>query len=182
MFVINQPQLIESPTYILVKDFIPAETCKNIIALSEQIAPVDGATAVSGKRNSDIRWIPLEQATYPLYEKVGDAIAEANAKTWNFHLAGFLEPFQLTHYTAEKAGKYDWHADRGDKGIMMNRKVSASLLLNDGGAFELFDTPPFKLGAGDLLIFPSFHVHRVKPITRGERWSLVIWTTGPSWV
>jgi len=31
---------------------------------------------------------------------------------------------------------------------------------------------------GSLVIFPSFVQHRVKPVTKGTRYSLVIWSLG----
>jgi PKHD-type hydroxylase len=34
---------------------------------------------------------------------------------------------------------------------------------------------------GAFIAFPSFAVHRVSPVTRGTRWSLVAWITGSRW-
>ena len=59
----------------------------------------------------------------------------------------------------------------------------------EGGDFE-FDFRNFKTGSnikkanelenqGDLIIFPSFIWHRVTPVTRGVRKSLVLWFIGP---
>ena len=31
---------------------------------------------------------------------------------------------------------------------------------------------------GDLILFPSYTLHEVKPVTKGERNSLVAWVTG----
>ena len=31
---------------------------------------------------------------------------------------------------------------------------------------------------GSLVVFPSFVKHRVKPVTKGTRYSLVIWNLG----
>ena len=31
---------------------------------------------------------------------------------------------------------------------------------------------------GDLVLFPSYMLHKVKPVTKGERNSLVGWVTG----
>ena len=35
---------------------------------------------------------------------------------------------------------------------------------------------------GSIVIFPSFVWHRVKPVTKGTRYSLVIWNLGKPWV
>ena len=67
-----------------------------------------------------------------------------------------------------------------------------SLLLNDdfeGGELQLECGSPVqeerhqtvKLAKGDIIFFPSFHWHRVLPVTSGERHSLVGWVCGPNW-
>jgi PKHD-type hydroxylase len=90
------------------------------------------------------------------------------------------------------------------------RKISCSIQLTDpseydGGEFELLSLKekkeenreeqlnldgynvmePIKLPhfkeKGSALFFPSFTYHRVKPVTRGIRRSLVIWLRGPKW-
>jgi PKHD-type hydroxylase len=47
----------------------------------------------------------------------------------------------------------------------------------------LYDREPYKLdrGRGTFLVFPSFMLHRVTPVTRGTRWSLVAWFGGKRW-
>jgi PKHD-type hydroxylase len=32
---------------------------------------------------------------------------------------------------------------------------------------------------GSVIVFPSFIFHRVKPVTKGVRYSLVVWNRGP---
>ena len=34
---------------------------------------------------------------------------------------------------------------------------------------------------GDVVVFPSFTLHQITPITKGIRYSLVSWVSGPSW-
>ena len=67
------------------------------------------------------------------------------------------------------------------------RKISMTLLLSDekdfeGGELQLIseekETP--KLKQGHALFFASFLRHRVKPVTKGTRRSLVMWFGGPS--
>jgi predicted 2-oxoglutarate/Fe(II)-dependent dioxygenase YbiX len=81
------------------------------------------------------------------------------------------------HY--KKGDHYDWHVDVGDD-IYSNRKISASLLLSDncdGGDLVLKQGAdrPIHMEVGDMVLFPSYVLHKVKPITKGERWSLVTW-------
>jgi PKHD-type hydroxylase len=35
-------------------------------------------------------------------------------------------------------------------------------------------------GLGKVVLFPSFMLHRVTPVTKGIRRSLVVWVTGPA--
>lgn len=85
-------------------------------------------------------------------------------------------------------GHYDWHED--NSAIMtkpMDRKLSFVLQLSnpadyDGGEFELrgdkLPDDAYK-AQGDALLFRSRLAHRVKPVTRGVRYSLVTWIHGP---
>ena len=34
---------------------------------------------------------------------------------------------------------------------------------------------------GDIIVFPSFTLHRILPITSNIRYSLVAWISGPPW-
>jgi predicted 2-oxoglutarate/Fe(II)-dependent dioxygenase YbiX len=190
MFALDQPVREKPATFVVVDDFLPKETLDNIRKLAEQIPAEPGLQGSdASKRVCDIRWLHWAPGggVDALYRKLGDVVNAVNNDLWRFHLGGFLEPLQLTHYKSiGEAGHYDWHADRSDRGITMNRKISGTLLLNDsfeGGEFELFDvTPASTMRAGSLILFPSFHVHRVKPVYTGERWSLVFWVTGPPFV
>ena len=70
------------------------------------------------------------------------------------------------------------------------RKLSFSLQLTDpseyeGGDLELVGfqgkTTQMKKGLGVIMFFDSRMIHRVTPVTKGERRSLVGWITGPRW-
>lgn len=175
--------LKDQATYLIFPKFISNETCKEIISIKDKIDPEKGQTGRNDEvRISNIRWIHWQNGIDTLYEALRGAVSKANAE-WNFNLIGFIEPLQLTHYVASEKGHYGWHADRYDLGIGRHRKLSMTLLLNDnfrGGEFEFFDTKEQpKMKRGDLLIFPSYLMHRVKEITEAERWSLVAWISGP---
>ena len=70
------------------------------------------------------------------------------------------------------------------------RKISVSAILNDDyeGGELLFSTiekdstvkiTNIKARKGDLVIFPSFIEHKVAPVTKGTRYSIVAWYGGP---
>ena len=59
-----------------------------------------------------------------------------------------------------------------------------SLVLNDdfeGGDLEIFGVPTPKLETGSMIFFPSFIAHEVTPVTKGTRYSLVLWFLGTPW-
>jgi PKHD-type hydroxylase len=60
-----------------------------------------------------------------------------------------------------------------------------SILLNEdyeGGDFKFYDDEEFALkekSKGSILVFPSYMQHCVKEVTKGNRYSLVVWFLGP---
>ena len=111
----------------------------------------------------------------------------------NFNLKG-VENMQLTRYDAP-SGHYDFHMDGNgyfstrDDGLV--RKLSMTCLLSDpsefeGGVFEMTSgktgTFNIDLEKGDIVIFPSYKLHRVSPVTKGVRHSMVAWGHGRAFV
>ena len=101
-----------------------------------------------------------------------------------------LEPLdyvQLTTYTpemGEAGGHFDWHVDsrggaRDEPAHLAKRRLSGSLVLEgpeEGGALEIKDAPLAPQTTGSAILFPSVMTsHRVTPVTRGRRISLVAW-------
>jgi predicted 2-oxoglutarate/Fe(II)-dependent dioxygenase YbiX len=84
-------------------------------------------------------------------------------------------------------GFYNWHTDFA--GLRPLRKISVSIQLSraddyEGGDLELmYGIHPQKIERtrGTFIAFPSFMLHRVTPVTRGTRWSLVAWILGARW-
>lgn len=115
----------------------------------------------------------------------------ANKEYFHYDVEYLDAPIQSTIY--EKGDHYDWHSDVAEpkdhfKGIYQTeRKLSTSLLINDdyeGGEIELkfgqFNEV-LKPEAGSAIIFPSWMPHRVLPVTKGKRISLVAWMYGAAW-
>lgn len=188
-FVLQQPARAETAPYVFYKDFFSAEECQKIIDFSKVTEPQKAAVGgVQGnlepeKRISEIFWLQWSPDTNWIFEKLAPNIAQANQKWWGYNLAGFNEPLQLTRYKSEENGHYDWHEDHGDSGMFLHRKISITVSLNDGyegGNFELFHLGKVpEVTKGSMILFPSFKVHRVTPVTKNERWSLVSWVNGP---
>jgi len=155
-------------------------------ALQAQAAGVSG---VARPANAAIRvtrtaWIKPTPETQWFFLRMEQAVRHLNAQVYQFDLTGFSEPFQYTVYHAEEGGHYDWHTDYGR---LFARKLSFSLQLSDPAAYEggelqthggnEITTAP--KARGTLVAFPSYVLHRVTPVTRGTRKSIVAWTAGP---
>jgi len=149
-------------------------------------------------RNSDIVWLNERW----IYKEVQPYVHEANASAgWNFQW-DFSESMQFTQY--KKGQYYDWHCDgwdkpypkqQGDPSSGKIRKLSVTLTLSDpkeykGGEleFDFRNLDPDKkrnvrkckeiLPKGSLVVFPGFVWHRVCPVKKGTRHSLVMWNLG----
>jgi PKHD-type hydroxylase len=147
-----------------------------------------GQGRLSEQRKSNVAWLmPTDENLRFYFEKVAYYINKANTDYFQYSLTGF-HSMQYTIYPETVQGKYDWHTDQGDLFTTQNmgRKLSAVVALNDdyeGGVFETLDcdTPrSYDLKKGEMIMFPSFLMHRVTPVTKGIRRSLVIWVEGPN--
>jgi PKHD-type hydroxylase len=153
------------------------------------------------KRNSNIVWLNDNW----IYKEIHPYIHEANKKAgWNYNW-DFSESCQFTKYKLNQY--YDWHCDSWDKPYDKQedknsygkiRKLSVTCQLTDGSEYtggELqFDCRNYDphmrdedkhvltvkeiLPKGSIVVFPSFVWHRVQPVTKGTRYSLVVWNLG----
>jgi PKHD-type hydroxylase len=122
-----------------------------------------------------------------LYERFWQAAQALNERFFCVDISGIEGNIQIARYDSSDQGFYDWHTDFGD--VAPQRKISISVQLSRpedyaGGELELvFRNPPAQMdkSRGAFIAFPSFAVHRVAPVTRGTRWSLVAWITGSRW-
>jgi len=94
-----------------------------------------------------------------------------------------IEALQVAAYSATNKGTYGWHMDMGPG--TMNRKIGISVSLNppsdyQGGDFQVncAKTETLEQIQGQAIVFPSYLMHRVTPVTRGTRYSLVAWVLG----
>jgi len=136
--------------------------------------------------NRDIAYITPKAHSQWLYELLFPLALEANEKVFHFDIDIVTDDIHYVIYP-EDGGHLDWHMDVGAHGVN-KRKLAMTVQLSDssdyeGGDFEIwmggkdgFVTVPRE--KGDVVVFPSFCMHRVKPITRGERRCLVFWTGG----
>ena len=143
-----------------------------------------GSEQSDKNRNSHVQFLFPNELTNWVFARLAGVVNEMNAQFFQFDLTGMEQGLQFTRYTAP-GEHYDWHVDRGF--MTPTRKLSLSVQLNDpseykGGELE------FKFGRKDLKVkkergmvtfFPSYTLHRVRPVTEGTRYSLVAWISGP---
>lgn len=140
-------------------------------------------------RKSITSWISFNNDTSWLYEKISTYLRRINGEFYRFDVDGIYEQMQYTIYEHDKAGFYNWHQDIGVySSVSITRKLSMSVLLSDpntfeGGDLEIWGSTgitPAPREYGQVIVFPSYLLHRVTPITKGIRKSLVIWFGGPA--
>jgi PKHD-type hydroxylase len=139
-------------------------------------------------RSTKISWLELSNENKHIWDKFSKVIAEVNSRYFHFDLTGFYESIQLGVYTAEDKGHYDWHVDMFVGNKSAPRKLSMVLMLSDPSEYEGGDLllkadrdEPTKLDMvkGRAWFFPSYMLHKVTPITRGTRKTIVLWVGGP---
>lgn len=190
-------------TYMFYEDAVSPEICNSIISRFNEENFRSGVVGAGGQgrvdtniRDAEVQWAPK----YDLVESILTRfIIQANQEAlWNFDIT---EP-ELVQIGKYKEGQfYGQHIDCYIKGsdiigtgngnavvvpLLTQRKISASLLLNDesdydGGDLIVIEEVIQRKKQGTIIVFPSFMAHKVTPVTRGVRYSAVCWMTGPKW-
>ena len=140
-------------------------------------------------RNSKVTWLDLQEDNLDLWKRIVATVAEVNRRFFHFDLTGCYEKIQLSEYDETDQGHYSWHTDdSGEDSSFIPRKLSMAILLSnpedfEGGLLQVKinnDEPrTLEMKKGRAWFFPSFVLHRVSPITKGKRRSLVLWVGGP---
>jgi len=145
----------------------------------------------SNIRRSKIAWVSYNDLAAWFFDRLMMEIGNLNKQFYNYDLWG-TDILQYSTYDDVEQGMYDFHMDitlgTSYENKSHARKLSATLLLNDdfvGGEFVFNlrrenDPTPVELKAGSLIVFPSYLLHKVNPVTLGCRKSLVTWILGPS--
>ena len=144
----------------------------------------DGGVVDTKTRTSHISWIPFNKMP-GMYKDIEAMMKKTNGNHFGFDGMQITELAQYTEYPS--GGFYDWHMD-SDVNFAHEptvRKISMTCLLShesefEGGELQLEkEENKIKLFQGQAVFFASFLLHRVAPVTRGVRKSLVIWFGGP---
>tara|TARA_R100000458_G_C8125438_1_gene142599 strand:+ start:52 stop:633 length:582 start_codon:yes stop_codon:yes gene_type:complete len=143
-----------------------------------------GGIVDTNTRTSHISWIPFKNMP-EMYKDIETMMKKTNGNHFGFDDVQITEQAQYTEYPP--GGFYDWHMD-SDINFAHEptvRKISMTCLLShesefEGGELQIEkDKNKIKLVQGQAIFFASFLLHKVAPVTRGVRKSLVMWFGGP---
>ena len=173
------------------------QQCDELISIGQNEPKINATIGTTEKitklderyRKSIISWIPFAKAV-PSYQVIRQWMEVTNNNYFGFDTVQLSEQGQYAEY--HKGGFYNWHMDSNVEMASMPtvRKISMTLLLNDpkdfeGGDFEIFcgetldsEKNKYKLKQGHAIFFASFLLHRVMPVIKGNRKSLVMWFGG----
>ncbi len=164
--------------------------------LQEQAIKADQRAQVGGNPNTEnlikirrslISWLNFNKDIEWLFQKLSHVVSSINSQFYRFDLTGFGEAIQLTNYDQSENGMYGWHQDYGGR-RSPSRKLSLVLQLTDpsnyeGGNLQINvggDVINIRKQRGLVVVFPSYQLHQVTPVTQGSRQSLVAWISGPA--
>lgn len=183
-----------------VKGVIGLEGTKSLLSAPYKERTKKEKKLIDKKRNSSVVWL---DETW-IYDALHPFIFTANQKAgWNFQW-DWTERSQFTEY--KKNQFYGWHQDSIAEPSTAPgnyygkiRKLSSILFLSDSSEYEggelQFDFKQYSAeektqikdvveikDKGSLIVFPSFVWHRLKPITKGVRYSLPSWHWGKPFI
>ena len=168
------------------------EEIDNIRVLGIRLNTERAETGGKGKdcldhRRSFVSWFPTNDLTSWVYQRLTSAVNKNNEKHFKFNLT-MIERLQFTFYDGNEEGCYKSHIDPLNWNNPHNRKLSFVLQLShpseyEGGELKLYnggDPITIKREKGLIVFFPSYTLHEVTPVTKGERYTLVGWVHGPA--
>ena len=170
-----------------IEPILPADVCNTLIAQFQgsatqaRVFGEDGEIIDKKTRSTKSFAIPLESSP-DLYAGIAQYCQQINNENWQFKLED-MDHLQFLIY--DVGDKYNYHLDIGP-GENMTRKLSIVIPLSseesyEGGELlikigETEKSVPLK--QGHAILFPSYILHKVTPVTKGRRFMLVGWMKG----
>mgnify|MGYP003125100548 CR=1 FL=1 len=147
---------------------------------------LDGEKQPMKTRSTMIHWMTNEKyrnSLLPIYQQISYIVRKINDSMWGYNYNGY-EPFQYSEY--EVGDHFNWHIDQNQFTGTEIRKISFSLGLSNKNEYEGGDLiikssdqeNNYNLDRGDIVVFPSWMLHKVTPITKGKRRVVVGWGEG----
>jgi PKHD-type hydroxylase len=189
-YTVSNPNLQQ--WYKFTEGFTPDE-CDTIVSMFKNQdlgkAQVGDGAVNESVRKSLVYWIPKVKRYNWIYERILSLSGKANDSFYKFDLTEIMESLQFTVYDESFKGRYDWHVDGGGKELQGMRKLSVVVQLSDpcsyeGGELQFGTSVDEKIEVADknkgcVVLFPSYMRHRATEVTKGTRYSLVVWISGP---
>ncbi|MEC3859657.1 2OG-Fe(II) oxygenase [Mesobacterium sp. TK19101] len=175
-----------------IPDAFSRDDCARIIQIARDADSADarlvGQTRDHNLRRADLVWLDDVPGTDWVMGRIIDVVREANRAVYGFDLNEFAESAQVARYGAEREGHFTWHSDVGEGALARKRKLTMVVQLSepdtyDGGVLQVMpssSTLDAPKAQGTATLFPAYLLHRVSPVTQGERFSLTIWAHGPA--
>jgi PKHD-type hydroxylase len=183
----------------LFEDAFDRSECDRLVALGEEVAAgaedgtIEGMEDPGELRDSRIAWLGRNSETEWAYDRL-EAIGAVANETWALETEGIVEDLQYTKYDTV-GSHYTWHHDGLERGVD-DRKLSLVLQLSEAEEYRGADLEFLEVAVdyddaelagfrsrcrrrGTVVAFCSFEYHRVTPLERGLRRSLVAWVSGP---
>ena len=177
---------------VAIPDFLTPAELDAVGAYGDRLTPKKAE--IAGRKDDDtdylrvtrIAWMERGSGIEWLHARIEQTVLDLNARLYRYELYGLVEPLQYTIYNGNEGGHYGWHVDTGV--TVEPRKLSLTLQLSEPSAYEGGELilqageGPYQAerARGTLIVFPSFLMHRVTPVTSGIRKSLVAWVAGPA--
>lgn len=180
--------------FVIWRGGFTKEECESIRQVGELISFAAGRIGDSNAstenpdiRVTDVAWIQPVEGSKWIFDKMNSLIGRINFDKFQMQLDRF-DGFQYSKY--EPGAHYDWHVDTTNSprsGLF--RKLSLVLFLSDpaeykGGELLLNNngnqenSMSLKPEMGDLIVFYSHVPHKVVPVSKGLRLTLVTWALG----
>ena len=177
--------------YVIYKEnFLSDKECDGLVE-SLDTEELTDATVVGDYDNHPVnknvrKVLNIDFHDENLFKRLNGAIQVANTQYFNYNIKS-IDTLRFLKYGI--GGTYNWHLDMGRNETSLRKLTAIIQLSNDtdyeGGDFEFGitdkdgkDLIKGNRSKGSLLIFPAFLSHRVTPITKGKRYSIITWMEG----
>lgn len=171
---------------------VSLEFCNAVVDMMGKgsAATVGTGQTSSTIRRSNVTFLHYMMDNWAVFNPVIDLVNSVNNQYFGFTLDG-PESMQITKYDSVNQGHYQPHKDSGDAHVDPSgkqRKLSLVIQLSSpesykGGDLVFPDSPNYSpdlvKAQGTAIVFPSYLLHGVTPVTEGVRHSLVAWFLGP---
>lgn len=187
---IKNTQIIQLDVAYVMQNAISDNFCNKIIEeyskdeVEKELPFIGEGQDLEKNINLDVR--NVLRLPLPMNQGIGATLTSCalnlNHQFWKFDVTHSNQTEFLMY---DVKGKYESHVDTFHQHTDETRKLTALAILNDdfeGGKFYIQNGhertyPP--QAKGDIIVFPSFMLHGVEPVTKGKRYTVVTWLVGP---